>query len=249
MSTTEAAATTEADDDANASSLAPPRSTSLFAAPQPRAVDDYAGYRALSAPAVVSLVIGAISIVALLDFWALKAIPALGVIAAVAAIVQIRNRPEELTGLKQAKLGLALCGFFLIGSSAYAIVTHQLEVPEGYERISYGLLKNPDDNMQHVAPPAALELDGKRVFIKGYMFPPAHETGVTKFVLCRDNGDCCFGGQPPPCDMIFVDLQEGLDTTYNRRLRHVAGTFRVAKNDKNDVGKQVLYRLDADYIK
>lgn len=225
-----------------------PQSKSLFTAPA-RPVDDFSQYRALSAPAVVSIVLGAISIVALLDFWALKAVPALGVIAALAAIVQIRRRPDELTGMKQAKIGLALSGVMLVGTSAYAVIAHQLEVPEGYGRISYAMLKHPDEALEHLPSPAAQELDGKRVFIKGYMFPPSHETGVTRFVLCRDNGDCCFGGQPPPSDMIFVELKEGLDTRYDSRLRHVAGTFHVVNTDKNDVGKQVLYRLDADYIR
>ncbi|MGC3966184.1 MAG: DUF3299 domain-containing protein [Pirellulales bacterium] len=253
MSTAEAPSPSEVQSQepagAEAAASAPIRSTSLFSAPQPRPADDFSNYRALSAPAILSLVIGAISVIALLDFWALKVVPALGVIAAVAAMRQIRSRPDELTGMKQAKLGLALSGTLLVGSSALAIVSHQLEVPEGYQRISYGMLKHPNEALQHVASPEAAALDGQRVFIKGYMFPTPHETGVTKFVLCRDNGDCCFGGQPPPCDMIFVELTEGLDTRYDRRLRHVAGTFHVANNDKNDVGKQVLYRLDADYIK
>ncbi len=210
---------------------------------------NYEQYRSLSAAAVISLILGIISIVAVLDFWALKIVPALGALLALTAIVQIRRRPDELSGLKPAKYGLILSLVFLIGGSSLAAITHALEVPDGYEPITYGMLKHPDDAKQNSPSPEAVALDGKRVFIKGYMFPTPHETGVTKFLLCRDNGDCCFGGQPPAADMIIVDLVPGLDTSYNRKLRHVAGTFHVAGSHSSDVKKDVLYRLDADYIK
>ena len=224
--------------------------TSLFSsAPAAVAVDDYGQYRALSASAVISLVIGAISAIALLDFWILKAVPALGMVLGLSALQRIRSRPDELSGLKQARIGLALSAFFLLASVGWGAFRYVNEVPEGYVRISYEQLKNPDERMRNFASPQAMELEGKRVFIKGYMFPPPHETGVTRFVLCRDNGDCCFGGQPPPSDMVFIELAQGLDTNYDQRIRHVAGTFHVANFQSSDVGKQVLYRLDADYIK
>lgn len=226
-------------------------STSLFstASAPAAAVDDYAQYRALSASAVISLVIGAISAIALLDFWILKAVPALGMVLGLSALQRIRSRPDELSGLKQARIGLALSAFFLLASVGWGAFRYVNEVPEGYTRISYEQLKNPDERMRNFASPQAMDLEGKRVFLKGYMFPPPHETGVTRFVLCRDNGDCCFGGQPPPSDMVFIELAPGLETKYDRQLRHVAGTFHVANFQSSDVGKQVLYRLDADYIK
>ena len=52
------------------------------------------------------------------------------------------------------------------------------------------------------------ELDGKKVFIKGYMYPSSQMTGIREFVLCRDNGTCCFGGQPRLTDMIRVKLKD-----------------------------------------
>lgn len=226
-------------------------SRSLFDRPaaQVGEASGYEHYRSLSGAAVVSLILGVVSVVALLDFWVLKVLPAFGLVLALVAIVRIRRQSDELTGMKAAKLGLALSLAFLVVGSSLSIYTYATEVPPGYERISYETLKHPDEALRNSASPAALALEGKRIFIKGFMFPPPHEKGVTKFVLCRDNGDCCFGGQPPASDMIFVDLVPGLDTHYDRKLRHVAGTFHVAGSHSKDVNKDVLYRLDADYIK
>jgi hypothetical protein len=117
-------------------------------------------------------------------------------------------------------------------------------VPAGYLRISYETLQpKPGESI----PASARELDGKKVFIKGYMYPSNQMTGIREFVLCRDNGTCCFGGQPKLADMIQVNLKEPLTLDYQTGLRRVAGTFRLQPNAaRGDLGS-VLYRLDADY--
>ena len=120
------------------------------------------------------------------------------------------------------------------------------EVPAGCLPISYEALQpRPGEPV----PASARELDGKRVFIKGYMYPSSQMTGIREFVLCRDNGTCCFGGQPKLTDMIQVDLKEPLTLDYQTGLRRVAGTFRVEPNAAGRGMGSVLYRLDADYAR
>jgi hypothetical protein len=211
--------------------------------------DDFAQYRSLSATAVVALLFGVLSIVAILpDYWTPKAVPAVGMALAVAAIFRIRSRSDELSGIRPAMIGLGLSAFFLVGGSAFTVYSQIAEVPEGCTRITYEQLK-PSDDRPNAAPESARALNGQRVFIKGYMFPTDHDSGITRFVLCRDSGDCCFGGNPPLSDMIFVQLKEPLQARFNGRLRHLAGTFRVAGSHSTDVKKNVLYALEADYIK
>jgi hypothetical protein len=212
-------------------------------------VEDFSQYRSMSAAAVVALLFGVLSIVAVLpDYWVPKAVPVVGMLLAVAAILRIRARRDELTGLRPAAIGLALSAFFLVAGSAYTVYSRIVEVPEGATPITYEQLK-PTADKPNAAPPSARELDGKKVFIKGYMFPTDHDSGITRFVLCRDSGDCCFGGNPPLSDMIFVQLDYPLQAKFNGRLRHLAGTFHVAGSHSTDVKKHVLYALEADYIK
>jgi hypothetical protein len=51
------------------------------------------------------------------------------------------------------------------------------ELPDGYQRIPFASLKSPDGGPE-TPPPSALELDGKRVFVKGYMYPDGQESDI-----------------------------------------------------------------------
>jgi hypothetical protein len=210
--------------------------------------EGFEAYRVLCPSAVLSCGIAVCSVVALVDIWQLRVVPILGLIVGTFALVRIARAPDELSGRKLAVLGTAGSAFFLLAGMGLSYWTYATEVPADAVRVSYEDLK-PSPAAPHSASQKAAELNGRRVFIKGYMFPTPHDKGVTKFVLCRDNGDCCFGGQPPTSDMILVKMQEPLDTEYTTRLRKVAGTFRVAGGRWTDVNQEVLYQLDADYIK
>lgn len=210
--------------------------------------ESYEAYRTVSAAAVVSCGLAVLSIVALLpDFWTLKIIPALGVVVGVVGLVKITRNPQELSGKRAAVIGAVASAVLLVAGSAFSWYSYVSELPDGYTRISYETLK-PSSDSPDAASQAAAALNGQRVFLKGYMFPTAHEK-VTKFVLCRDNGDCCFGGQPPKSDMVFVELQEPLQAEFSTKLRRVAGTLRIAGMKMSEFNNDILYRLEADYIR
>lgn len=205
-------------------------------------------YRSLSSSAVAACLVGIVSIIALFDFWPLKVVPVIGLVAGLMGLRQIKQMPNEYTGRKVALVGIALSAFFLIGGTTVGVLVPILEVPKDHTAINYEDLK-PTPDRPNAVPATAAELDGRKVFIKGYMFPTSHNEGIRKFLLCRDNGDCCFGGQPPSSDMVWVELNAPLETDFSTRLRHVAGTFHVAGSHMADVRQEILYRLDADYIK
>ena len=78
------------------------------------------------------------------------------------------------------------------------------EGPDGALRVSYDdldLLKIlnmepvPVDAADHF-PTWLKDLDGKRIRIRGFMYPPFQETEIPFFVLARDNQICCFGRNP-----------------------------------------------------
>ena len=53
------------------------------------------------------------------------------------------------------------------------------------------------------------ELDGKRIRIRGFMYPTFEATGLTEFTMARDNGICCFVRQPKIYDIIGIALADG----------------------------------------
>jgi len=72
------------------------------------------------------------------------------------------------------------------------------------------------------------ELEGRRVRIRGFMFPTLSQTGITYFQHVRDNEICCFGRTPKVYDRISTVLRPGETTNYIQgRPFDVIGTFRI----------------------
>ena len=72
-------------------------------------------------------------------------------------------------------------------------------------------------------------LDGKRIRIRGFMYPAMLDTGLTAFLLARDNEICCFGRDPKIYDVFLVRLSEGKTTDYiQSRPFDVEGVFHIA---------------------
>lgn len=87
-------------------------------------------------------------------------------------------------------------------------------------------------------------LDGKRVRIRGWMYPTFVSEGLTSFTMARDNGICCFQRMPKIYDVIFVKLAKGQVSDYiAQRPFDVEGTFRIdAEGDGTELPR--LYKLE-----
>jgi hypothetical protein len=204
-------------------------------------------YRALSPAAVLALGLGLLSVLAFFDWvWAL--FPAVGLVTGIRAWRKIRNRPEELTGAPLAMIGLILSLLCWVGGWSLLAYQYATEVPPGYARISYEELQ-PDPKVTGEAiPRSALELDGKQVFIKGYVYPTEQKTGLKRFTLCRDQGTCCFGGNPKLTDRIQVSVADQRGVNFYSWQYRVAGTFRVRPaSDPNGLAA-IYYLEDAQVI-
>lgn len=106
-------------------------------------------------------------------------------------------------------------------------------------------------NMEPVTPQAPelmpqwlKDLDGKRIRIRGFMYPPFQQTGNEYFLLARDNQICCFGKNPKIYDLFPVVLKEGVTTDYilNRPF-DVVGVFHI-KAETLDGEMERLYMID-----
>jgi len=126
------------------------------------------------------------------------------------------------------------------------------EGPEGALRISYDdfdLLKilNMDPvtpDAPHLLPDWLRDLDGKRIRVRGFMYPPFQETGIVVFVLARDNQICCFGRDPKVYDLVKVTMRKGSSTNYiQNRPFDVMGTFHI-RPDVVDDTVYGLYEID-----
>ena len=128
--------------------------------------------------------------------------------------------------------------------------TFKVEGPEDAIRVSFDdfdLLKVMNlDPVPADAPeklPKWLKaLDGKRIRVRGFMYPPFQDTGIRGFVLARDNQICCFGRTPKEYDLVDTFLRKGVTTDYIQgRPFDVVGTFRI----KSEIEKfTAMYELE-----
>lgn len=100
---------------------------------------------------------------------------------------------------------------------------------------------NADEKM-----PAWLkELDGKRIRIRGFMYPPNLLEGIARFELARDTQICCFGRNPKPYDLISIRLKKGTTTDYiELRPFDVSGIFHIdVQSIEDDDGDEIVHRV------
>ena len=208
--------------------------------------EDGFAYKAISRAAVLSLVLGIAGLLA----WIYPLLTILAILAAVCAFVAFRNLrayPSELTGKWCAVAGAILGGGLAIGAPVRHTYVYYTEVPEGYERVSFSVLKSPT-GAPDVPTNEAMQLDGKKIFIKGYI----HSTSLSSmnaktFVLVPDWATCCFGGQPPLTHMIEVRILNDKYASRSYRQHSLSGTFHVIPQMKYVEGLTgVYYVLEAD---
>ena len=207
-------------------------------------------YRAVSKAAALSVIFAILSLSGLLTPF-LLVFPLAACVFGVIGATQIRKYPDELTGLLGARLAIiAGLVMFVLGTALHGTI-YATEVPEGYTRISFADLQPTRKRPDLPVSPTALELNGKRVFVKGYVYPGEQRIKIKRFILVPDMGTCCFGGTPKATDMIEVTLKDPLRVDFARRRRKLAGVLRVELQlgvaTNGPAG--VYYRLEADYLR
>ncbi|MEM0926581.1 MAG: hypothetical protein AAGJ83_11125 [Planctomycetota bacterium] len=201
-------------------------------------------YRALSRSAVVALVLFVIGLIGLMDpFKAMLALALLGMVFSLLSMRSIRRYPEEFSGLGLAKFCLLANLALLGGGSAFHTYVYLTEVPPGHVRVPFSTLKSDAEVDQPTE--AAADLDGKDVFVKGYIHPASGGGMLRQFILVGDLGTCCFGGQPRSSEMIEVTLSGGETVKGGLTRRKLAGKFMLNERPRmqSEFDNAVFYRL------
>lgn len=211
-------------------------------------VDETPAYQAVCKSAVVSLCLGVLSFAAFLT-PVLLALPALGGVVGWLALGKLRRYPDELSGKPLALIGMVLSVVVLTGGLAMHAVIYATEVPDGYRRITFDDLQPTAQAPKLPVSPLALELNGKKIFMKGYVYPDGQQYNIKRFVLVADLGTCCFGGQPKLTHMVEVTLRDPNRVEYSYRKLRLGGTLKVDTRLKPVTRVQgVYFQLDADYV-
>jgi hypothetical protein len=223
--------------------------TGLFDTSPRDTLDDADGegrYRAVAGTAIAAAVLAALSPLAFID-WSLTAVPALGLVLGILAYRTITQRPEAFTGRTLALGSIAVSVAMLVGGLAAHSWAYAAELPPGFERLNYGMLQPLDGDPAGTVPDTARTMDGQNVLLKGYMYPGKQQRGITQFLLVRDQGDCCFGGNPKITDRVLVQLKDPAHPTgidFSPRLTKIAGRFVIRPMGAPGLDGGVLYHLE-----
>ena len=162
-----------------------------------------------------------------------------------AARKRIRKAPDEWLGLELAWLGIGLSLALWVLGTSWVLFSQASEVPYGFQWVAYDALQPDPSKPTEPIPQTAIDMQDRKVYIKGFMRPCRRQTGIKDFVLCPTNGECPFcTPNPKQTEMIRVTLQGDLETSFTTHLIGVAGRFRVDLGDPSGIP----YGLDAEYI-
>ncbi|MBT5019168.1 MAG: hypothetical protein HON04_10520 [Planctomicrobium sp.] len=211
---------------------------------------DTFSYRTVPVIAVVGLVISLLSAMSIF-IWIALPLCAIGLIVSTLSFFVIRRNRDIYSGTMVALSGMLLSASFLISGVSYQVYTYQTEVPEGYERISFvndisdkGIITQ--NGYQTIHPDIA-KLDGKKIFLKGYIYQTGKLRDLESFLLVKDNQSCCFGATPAIIDRMGVVMDPDKAIDYKAGKVGVAGTFRLNKEFTNDE-LEPLFMLDSMYF-
>jgi hypothetical protein len=209
-------------------------------------------YRAISRAAIASVVFLVFALPGLIPtFEPMLFLAVIAIVAALVAMRAVRRFPDEYSGRAIALFSLVASLLVLVGGVSMHTYIYLTEVPDGYERVRFDLLQQPSDATVEAPTQLAFDIDGKPVFIKGYIHPSSGGGVLRQFVLVPDLGTCCFGGQPKSTDMIEVTLLGGKTVKAGLTRRKLAGKFQLNQAPKavTDFDNNVFYRMRVDQIK
>jgi len=97
--------------------------------------------------------------------------------------------------------------------------------------------------------PKVNALMGKKIRIRGYIFPTLRKKGLTRFVLVRDNMECCFGPGAALFDCVLVTMAPGKTAEYSIRPVAVEGTIRLEELPGGPDGRPLaIYQMVGDKV-
>ena len=129
-----------------------------------------------------------------------------------------------LTGLALATLGGCQRSAAKVSSPTQPL----REKAISFDDLEFEIEKDADFKREMLTP-AIEAMDGTRVKISGFILPASafKQTGLDRFVLIRDNQECCFGPGAYIYHNIQVEMEEGKGADFSDLPVQVEGEMRI----------------------
>ena len=116
-----------------------------------------------------------------------------------------------------------------------------------FDDIKFDMEKG-DPFTRDLLPKRVTALEKERIRIRGYILPSFQQTGLSQFVLVRDNMECCFGPGAALYDCVVVRMRPGRSTNFSIRPVAVAGTFRIEELRGPDGKHLAIYEIGRAHV-
>ena len=95
------------------------------------------------------------------------------------------------------------------------------------------------------------KMDDQIINIRGFILPASvmQTRNIKKFVLVRDNQECCFGPGAALYDCILVEMAPGKSASFTVRPVSVEGKFEISEFVGPDGKHLAIYRMEGEEVK
>ena len=197
-------------------------------------------YKEINTLSILSIVAAVLSVLGFF-FKPLILLAAVGLLLGYLAFRKILKAPEETGGFVLATLGMGLSTVLGISAVIFQVWFYYHNAPPGYEVVAF------DDmafDKKGKVRPEILALDGKKVYITGYMFPTDRQAGIEEFQLVRLLAHCKFCSPGTnPADMIAVSLENGMSVSF--RANKIVGVGGILYVDPEFKPGEIPYSMEA----
>jgi hypothetical protein len=175
--------------------------------------------------------------------WLLAVLPLAAIYFGWRALEQIARVPEEYTGKRVAKTGMAVGATLGIAIGAWLIFGVS-DVPYGYQELKWSDLE-PGPGEKWSSSAQKLSDDKARVYVRGFILPGRRQVQLSEFSICR-TADMCRFAQPiiKANDVIRIKCAGDLTTDHTTHEVGIGGIFHV---DPFAPGISPYY-MDADCV-
>jgi hypothetical protein len=200
-------------------------------------------YRAIGSLSVATFVFGLLSLLSLVSGFLLL-VPVLGLVFGGLSLRKIIAMPTIMGGLRLTVTGMVLSFLFGCAGLWWQHYSFYNLTPAGYRELDFfDFAAGPSG----AVPKTIAELDGQKVFVKGYMYPQKLQDGIEKFALVRILTTSSFtGATPDPTDMILVEIKTGEKISYRAKPIRVGGVLRVRRDFSFE---KLPYTIEADIVR
>jgi hypothetical protein len=117
-----------------------------------------------------------------------------------------------------------------------------------FDTIKFDIPKDEPFRRTMITP--AIEKIGKtNIRIRGYILPSFQQSGLSQFVLVRDNMQCCFGPGAALYDCIVVQMNDGRTTDFTTQPVAVEGVFSIQEIAGPEGKCLAIYHMQADKVR